>query len=145
AGVFFPMPDVKIRDAALGSRHRAAIGITEETDAVVVVVSEERGTISVCFDGNIIPNLDGTSLRHALAGLFGDRGRGRVRRLPGAPGASPARPRSLTVAPSTPAPRPARASATTTPIRPTDVRPAGRDGDEPRTSSPQDPPAPTSE
>ncbi len=80
AGVFFPMPDVRIRDAALGSRHRAAIGITEETDAVVVVVSEERGTVSVCFDGNIIPNLDGTSLRNALAGLFGDRNRGRARR-----------------------------------------------------------------
>jgi uncharacterized protein (TIGR00159 family) len=118
AGVFFPMPDVKIRDAALGSRHRAAIGITEETDAVVVVVSEERGTISVCFDGNIIPNLDGTSLRHALAGLFGDRGRGRVRRLPGAPRGSAAPPsRAPGVPPSTPAPRPVRASATTTPVR----------------------------
>jgi diadenylate cyclase len=93
AGVFFPMPDVKIRDAALGSRHRAAIGITEETDAVVVVVSEERGTVSVCFDGNIIPNLDGTSLRNALAGLFGDRNRGRARRAahpPGRPSISPA-------------------------------------------------------
>lgn len=130
AGVFFPMPDVKIRDASLGSRHRAAIGITEETDAVVVVVSEERGTISVCFDGNIIPNLDGTSLRHALAGLFGDRGRGRVRRLPGAPRASIAPTRPTGAPPSTPAPRPVRASATTTPIRTSDVRPDRRDGDD---------------
>ena len=54
AGVFFPMPDTKVLDKSLGSRHRAALGITEETDAVVVVVSEERGTISFCFNGNIV-------------------------------------------------------------------------------------------
>jgi diadenylate cyclase len=75
AGVFFPMPDTKVLDKSLGSRHRAALGITEETDAVVVVVSEERGTISFCFNGNIISNLDGASLRQALLGLFGQRNR----------------------------------------------------------------------
>ncbi|MDB4944339.1 MAG: Diadenylate cyclase spyDAC [Labilithrix sp.] len=74
-GVFFPMPDTKILDKSLGSRHRAALGITEETDAVVVVVSEERGTISFCFNGNIVPNLDGASLKQALLGLFGQRAR----------------------------------------------------------------------
>jgi diadenylate cyclase len=71
AGVFFPMPDTKVLDKSLGSRHRAALGITEETDAVVVVVSEERGTISFCFNGNIVTNLDGASLRQALLGLVG--------------------------------------------------------------------------
>lgn len=75
AGVFFPMPDTKLLDKSLGSRHRAALGITEETDAVVVVVSEERGTISFCFNGNIVPNLDGASLKQALLGLFGQRAR----------------------------------------------------------------------
>ena len=75
AGVFFPMPDTKMLDKSLGSRHRAALGITEETDAVVVVVSEERGTISFCFNGNIVPNLDGASLKQALLGLFGQRAR----------------------------------------------------------------------
>lgn len=75
AGVFFPMPDTKVLDKSLGSRHRAALGITEETDAVVVVVSEERGTISFCFNGNIISNLDGASLRQALLGLFGQQRR----------------------------------------------------------------------
>ena len=58
AGVFFPMPDTKVLDKSLGSRHRAALGITEETDAVVVVVSEERGTIGFCFNGNIVSHLD---------------------------------------------------------------------------------------
>jgi uncharacterized protein (TIGR00159 family) len=75
AGVFFPMPDTRVLDKSLGSRHRAALGITEETDAVVVVVSEERGTISFCFNGNIVSNLDGASLRQALLGLFGQRTR----------------------------------------------------------------------
>jgi diadenylate cyclase len=57
-------------DRSLGARHRAGLGITEETDAVVVVVSEERGAISLCFDGNIVRNLDVASLRDALYGLF---------------------------------------------------------------------------
>jgi len=70
AGVFFPMPDTKMADSSMGSRHRAALGITEETDAVVVVVSEERGTISFCFNGNIVPNIDATALRQTLVGLL---------------------------------------------------------------------------
>jgi uncharacterized protein (TIGR00159 family) len=83
-GVFFPMPDTKVVDKSLGSRHRAALGITEETDAVVVVVSEERGTISFCFNGNIVPNLDGQSLKQALLGLFGQRARGKAQKKKGA-------------------------------------------------------------
>jgi uncharacterized protein (TIGR00159 family) len=70
AGVFFPMPESRVMDASFGSRHRAALGITEETDAVVVVVGEERGTISFCFNGNIVTNLDGPRLRAALDGVF---------------------------------------------------------------------------
>lgn len=75
AGVFFPMPDSRVLDPSFGSRHRAAVGITEETDAVVVVVSEERGTISFCFNGNIVGNLDGPGLRSALEGVFSPRRR----------------------------------------------------------------------
>ncbi len=90
AGVFFPMPDTKILDAQLGSRHRAALGITEETDAVVVVVSEERGTISFCFSGNIVSNLDGQSLRHALLGLFGRTARKKRLAKKGPPAPAPA-------------------------------------------------------
>jgi diadenylate cyclase len=74
AGVFFPMPDGKVLDESFGSRHRAALGITEETDAIVIVVSEERGSISFCFNGNIISDLDGTKLRAALDGVFAPKG-----------------------------------------------------------------------
>lgn len=100
AGVFFPMPDMKLLDKSLGSRHRAALGITEETDAVVVVVSEERGTISFCFNGNIVPNLDGASLKQALLGLFGQRAHGKRRK--GAKGRASLTPGSfrVTVPPS---------------------------------------------
>jgi hypothetical protein len=81
------MPDTKLLDKSLGSRHRAALGITEETDAVVVVVSEERGSISFCFNGNIVTNLDGASLRQALLGLFGQRARKRAAKPAGKRGA----------------------------------------------------------
>jgi uncharacterized protein (TIGR00159 family) len=53
-----------------GTRHRAALGITEDTDAVAVVVSEERGEISLCFKGSIARDLEPLMLRRALVGLF---------------------------------------------------------------------------
>jgi uncharacterized protein (TIGR00159 family) len=70
AGAVLPLTANAKLDKALGTRHRAAIGITEETDAVVVVVSEERGSVSLCFGGNIARDLDGATLRKALLGLF---------------------------------------------------------------------------
>jgi diadenylate cyclase len=83
AGVFFPMPESRIVDESFGSRHRAALGITEETDAVVVIVSEERGTISFCFNGNIASNLDGPKLRTMLEAIFSPKLR-KKKRKPGA-------------------------------------------------------------
>jgi diadenylate cyclase len=53
-----------------GTRHRAALGITEDTDAVTVVISEERGEISLCFKGSIARDLEPLVLRRALIGLF---------------------------------------------------------------------------
>jgi diadenylate cyclase len=70
AGVFLPLAGNPKLDRSLGTRHRAALGISEETDAVVVVVSEERGNISLCFNGNMARDLDAGSLRQALLGLF---------------------------------------------------------------------------
>ncbi len=83
AGVFLPLTDSTKVDRTLGTRHRAAIGISEETDAVVVVVSEERGTASVCFSGNIVRDLDPNMLRQALVGLFeksGQKARARAKK-----------------------------------------------------------------
>jgi diadenylate cyclase len=54
----------------LGTRHRAALGITEHTDAVSIVISEETGAISVAASGRIISRLDGARLGAILRGLF---------------------------------------------------------------------------
>jgi uncharacterized protein (TIGR00159 family) len=54
-----------------GTRHRAAIGVTEETDAVAIVVSEEEGSIALVVGGNVTENIDGANLRSALQGLMG--------------------------------------------------------------------------
>jgi uncharacterized protein (TIGR00159 family) len=70
AGAFLPLTGNPTLDRTLGTRHRAALGISEETDAVVVIVSEERGQISLCFNGNIVRGLNEQSLRQALYGLF---------------------------------------------------------------------------
>lgn len=55
----------------LGTRHRAAIGFTQETDAAVIVISEEQGKISLVVDGKVTQDLDGPKLRSSLEGLFG--------------------------------------------------------------------------
>lgn len=97
AGVFFPMPEGRVVDDSFGSRHRAALGITEETDAVVVIVSEERGTISFCFNGNIASNLDGPKLRTMLDAIFSPKVRKKSRRNKVARDTAP--PESLSKAP----------------------------------------------
>lgn len=53
AGCVFPVSPRELADRSTGLRHRAAIGITEETDCVAVVVSEETGRISICIDGEL--------------------------------------------------------------------------------------------
>jgi diadenylate cyclase len=70
ASSFLPLTLNPRLSRELGSRHRAAIGITEETDAVAVVVSEETGTISLVLDGRITRKLDAASLARKLRELL---------------------------------------------------------------------------
>jgi diadenylate cyclase len=71
AGSFFPLVTDPDLERELGTRHRAAIGLSSETDAVVVVVSEETGTISLALGGEITRGLDATSLNNALLDALG--------------------------------------------------------------------------
>lgn len=70
AGCILPLTDNNRLNSALGTRHRAAIGMSEESDAVVVVVSEETGIISVAVGGNLIRELDRKELVSKLTTLI---------------------------------------------------------------------------
>lgn len=70
ASCVFPITQREMHDRSTGLRHRAAIGLTEETDAVTVVVSEETGGISICLEGRIERNLTEKQFRDALAKIF---------------------------------------------------------------------------
>jgi diadenylate cyclase len=66
AACFLPLTQDPYLSKELGTRHRAAIGITEETDAVAIIVSEETGTISLAREGKISRRLEGERLRNAI-------------------------------------------------------------------------------
>ena len=70
AGCFLPLTLSSDISKSLGTRHRAAIGLTEESDAVVVVVSEETGEISMVVNGTIENNADAPALRKTLSDIF---------------------------------------------------------------------------
>lgn len=70
AGCFLPLSRNTQLARAMGTRHRAALGLAEETDAVVLVVSEESGRISVAVDGHMESLLDRDALRRRLGELF---------------------------------------------------------------------------
>ena len=73
AACFLPLTVNPQLSRELGTRHRAAIGLTEETDAVAVVVSEESGTISLALDGGIERGLSPQRLRERLLDLVTER------------------------------------------------------------------------
>ena len=70
AACILPLTSSYMSDRRLGLRHRAAIGITEATDALAIVVSEEHGTISVAHNGRIIRRLDGARLETILRAFY---------------------------------------------------------------------------
>lgn len=83
AACFLPLTVNPRLSKELGTRHRAAIGVTEESDAVVIVVSEETGIISIVVGGKIERNLDGDSLSQRLVFVLeGKIGQEKVRVLP---------------------------------------------------------------
>jgi diadenylate cyclase len=74
AACFLPLTVNPRLSKGLGTRHRAAIGVTEETDAIAIVVSEETGSISIALDGQIERFLDADRLRQRLKNTFEKRG-----------------------------------------------------------------------
>jgi diadenylate cyclase len=75
AACFLPLTVNPRLSKELGSRHRAAIGLTEENDAVAIVISEETGAISVVVDGQIERGVGADDLRDRLRALVLQRGR----------------------------------------------------------------------
>ncbi|MGC9320288.1 MAG: diadenylate cyclase CdaA [Armatimonadota bacterium] len=70
AGCVLPHSEQPGLSVATGMRHRAALGLSERTDAAVVVVSEETGAMSLAVDGNLSPDLERTELAERLNRLF---------------------------------------------------------------------------
>ncbi len=74
AACVLPLTQTLLVDTTLGTRHRAAIGITEETDALALVVSEETGIISVARNGRLVRRIDEKRLRRVLERFYEARG-----------------------------------------------------------------------
>lgn len=108
AAVQFPLAEAGDLERELGSRHRAAVGLSQESDAVVVVVSEETGDISVAEKGQLFRKLSPEALRDLLAELLGV--------AEGKPRRSMRIPRLITFAP-----RPARLGTATDASSPVDA------------------------
>jgi diadenylate cyclase len=70
AACWLPLAEAAVLPHELGTRHRAGVGVTEQSDAVVVIVSEETGTISVACQGRLTRNLDEKALREMLISLL---------------------------------------------------------------------------
>ncbi len=83
AGCFLPLSENVLTESHLGTRHRAAIGLSEQTDAVVLVISEQTGVISVARTGKLSRELDDEArLRSVLLACCRASRRGRPQRVP---------------------------------------------------------------
>jgi diadenylate cyclase len=70
AACVFPVTEKEMQDRSTGLRHRAAIGLTERTDAIAIVVSEETGTISISENGFLQRNLTENQFRERISEIF---------------------------------------------------------------------------
>ncbi len=70
AGCFLPITLSSELSKALGTRHRAGIGLTEETDAIAIIISEETGFVSMAMDGKLETKLDMGTMREILTDIF---------------------------------------------------------------------------
>ncbi len=70
AGCFLPLTNNPRVEKALGTRHRAGIGLSEDTDAAVIIVSEETGIISIAYLGELYRDLDANEMRDLLQRIF---------------------------------------------------------------------------
>jgi len=75
AGCVFPLSQRQMIDRSIGLRHRAGLGVTEETDAIAVIVSEETGHISICHAGKIEQNVKTTKVAALLEKLLAGPGK----------------------------------------------------------------------
>jgi diadenylate cyclase len=73
AGVILPLTQYPVADRSLGTRHRAALGLSEETDALIIVVSEETAQIALAHRGRLERDVDLERVRGALAGIAAGR------------------------------------------------------------------------
>src|SRR5436305_2028026 len=81
AGALLPLAEMTVHTERFGTRHRAALGITEQTDCVVIVVSEENSQVSLVERARIVRNLSELQLARAIRTLLApDRGRNRIGR-----------------------------------------------------------------
>jgi diadenylate cyclase len=83
AACIFPLTQRQDLNKSLGTRHRAAIGLSEETDAVIVVISEENGSIAYAYKGHLVRGVSAEELRAFLTSVFvrADKTRGLVGRF----------------------------------------------------------------
>src|SRR5262245_12409534 len=106
AACIFPLTRRQDLNKSLGTRHRAALGLSEESDAVIVIVSEETGAISYAYKGKLTRGVTAENLRAFLSSVFvtSERPRGLAERLrgwrlssrtPAAPAAKPTAPAAI--------------------------------------------------
>lgn len=69
AGAILPLTQSPVKDRSLGTRHRAALGLSEETDAIVIVVSEESSQVAVAHGGTLERDVSSDRLRAIVSGM----------------------------------------------------------------------------